>query len=67
MFMRDKERVSIASRVLLLSQINFQYYLIRTISIIFYYSDIIPPLVSYIIATVVVLKMYSIIGQVQYG
>lgn len=65
--MRDKERVSIASRVLLLSQINFQYYLIRTISIIFYYSDIIPPLVSYIIATVVVLKMYSIIGQVQYG
>lgn len=65
--MRDKERVSIASRVLLLSQINFQYYLIRTISIIFYYSNIIPPLVSYIIATVVVLKMYSIIGQVQYG
>lgn len=65
--MRDKERVSIASRVLLLSQINFQYYLIRTISIIFYYSDIIPPLVSYIIAIVVVLKMYSIIGQVQYG
>lgn len=65
MFMRDKERVSIASRVLLLSQINFQYYLIRTISIIFYYSDIIPPLVSYI--AFVVLKMYSIIGQVQYG
>lgn len=65
--MRDKERVSIASRVLLLSQINFQYYLIRTISIIFYYSNIIPPLVSYIIAIVVVLKMYSIIGQVQYG